>query len=86
MDLRIISPDYEITKKIAWIELNTPSGNYIVQQGHAPFIIPLSAQEPLTFQLESGKQQTIDVQDGVVEVTRTKVVVILRAISPDKKK
>ncbi len=84
MDLHIISPDYELTKKIAWIELNTPRGNYIIQQGHIPFI-PLSPQEPLTFQLESGKQQTIDVLDGIVEVTRTKVIVIIRAVNPDKK-
>ena len=85
MDLHIISPDYELTKKIAWIELNTPRGNYIIQQGHIPFIIPLSPQEPLTFQLESGKQQTIDVLDGIVEVTRTKVIVIIRAVNPEKK-
>lgn len=85
MDLHIISPEYELTKKIAWIELNTPQGNYIIQQGHIPFIIPLLAHAPLTFQLESGKQQTIEVLDGIAEVTRTQVTVIIRSVPSLKK-
>ena len=78
MDLIIISPDRETSKKIAWLEINTPQGNYIIQKGHIPFIIPLSHNESFTYQLESGKKETILVHSGVADISRTKITLIIR--------
>lgn len=81
MELILISPEYELTKSIAWIEINTPRGNYIIQKGHAPFIIPLSSQAPLTYQLESGKKETILVESGIADINRKKIMIIMRTVT-----
>jgi F0F1-type ATP synthase epsilon subunit len=84
MELIIVSPDYELNKTVAWIEINTPKGNYIIQKGHVPFIISLSPNEPVTYQLESGKKETIIVQSGTADINRTKIMLIIRIINSKK--
>lgn len=78
MELILICPEYEQTKNIAWIEINTPRGNYIIQKGHVPFIIPLSSQQPITYQLESGKKESLIVHSGIADINRKKIMIIMR--------
>ena len=78
MELILISLDQQYTKNIAWIEINTPNGNYIIQKGHAPLIIPLSPNEPLTYQLDSGKKETLMVLSGIADIDRKKISIIMR--------
>lgn len=77
MELTINTPEHESHYSIAWLEINTPTGNYVIQQGHVPAIMILQPQKPLTFRLKTGKQETITVRHGVVKIEREKVTVIL---------
>ena len=77
MDLTIITPTQTRTYQIAWLELNTPQGNMIVQRGHVPMIVTVIAHQPITFRLKSGKQETILPRAAIVEISRESASVIL---------
>lgn len=77
MQLQIVSPDKKETHEIAWIELNTPTGNYIIQPGHAPMILTLSSKQPFIFAHKNGKEEIVMVDRGIAEITRTEVTILL---------
>ncbi len=58
-------------------EINTPTGNYVIQKGHAPAIMPLSPAQGLTFRLKTGKQETLTVRNGIVKINRESATVIM---------
>lgn len=77
MQLSIISPTKKEQFDIAWVELNTDQGNYIIQPGHAPTFFSLKAQAPFVYCLKNGEQEVIMVKRAMVEVTRTQITVLL---------
>ncbi len=77
MQLSIITPEKKDNFDVAWVEFNTPSGNYVIQPGHAPTILALSQDQPLIFGLKNGKQEVIMVKRAIAEITRTQVIVLL---------
>ena len=77
MKLHIISP-YEIKEQtIVWLEINTPVGNMVIQNNHAPMIIELSKNTDIFFMLPSGKQSTVSVPQGFAHVTREEVKILI---------
>ncbi len=77
MKLEIVSSSEHNTYQVAWLELNTPVSNFIIQRGHAPTILSLTPGKLITFRLKSGKQQTIKVQHGMAQVTRESTTIVL---------
>lgn len=77
MQLTIISPKEKKTYRVLWVEINTPSGNFVIQAGHAPTIVMISPGQPLLFCLENGKQETINPESGIVHVNRTHISLLM---------
>lgn len=77
MQLHLISPRESSTHEVAWLELNTPTGNYVVQHGHAPMVLKLAQDQPLVFRLTSGKQETMNIRRGIAHITRTSVMILI---------
>ncbi len=77
MKLIISTPLDRSEYSVAWLEVNTPTGNYVIQQGHAPTILVLSPLKPLTFRLKSGKKETLTVKHGVVKINRTSATAVI---------
>lgn len=77
MKLEIVSATEHTTYQVAWLELNTPVGNFIIQMGHAPTIFSLTPHKPITFRLKSGKQKTINAYHGVAQIFRESVMILL---------
>ena len=77
MKLTIHTPSTDVTYFVAWIEINTPMGNYIIQEGHAPTILTLSPFKPLIFRLKTGKQETVTVYHGTIEIKRESATIIM---------
>lgn len=77
MKLNIISPFSKKILDIAWIELNTPVGNFVIQQGHAPVILTLSPNKEVVLCLKSGKQESFVAKQGIVDITRTAATILL---------
>lgn len=77
MQLQIVSPEKQQTIEVAWVELNTPTGNYIIQHGHAPMALVLSEKQPFIYAHKNGKEEIMMVERGIAEITRTQVTILL---------
>lgn len=77
MKLTIIKPDHVVEHQILWLEVITDQGSFIIQPEHAPTVFVLAHGHPLTFCLKDNTQESIIVMQGVVEVSRTNVLVLL---------
>jgi F0F1-type ATP synthase epsilon subunit len=77
MNLSIISPQETVEHVIAWIEINTPVGNMVIQKDHIPMIVELAPNKEIAYQLSNGKQQSMHIARGFLHVTRTAVKIII---------
>ena len=80
MELIISSPQQRTRHEVAWVELNSPTGNLIIQPGHAPMVLRLKERSPITYGLLSGKQETLEVDHGTVHVTRSTVLLLISSL------
>lgn len=62
---------------IAWLEVNTPTGNFVMQRGHAPMILILSPNKPLIYCLQNGKEESTTIPGGILHITREQATVVL---------
>lgn len=77
MRLRIATPLEKHELEIAWIEINTPVGNFIIQPEHAPMIITLSPMSAINYRLTSGKEETKKVMQGIAHVERDHITLLI---------
>lgn len=77
MKLIISTPFSYREFSIAWLEINAPTGNYVVQRGHAPMVLTLAPQLPLIFRLKSGREESILVRQGIIRVGREETLAVL---------
>lgn len=77
MEFRIITPEEIHVYAVAWIEANTPNGNFVIQPGHAPTILILSRGKEISFRLMNGKQEAFFVERGILEITRENATLIV---------
>lgn len=80
MKLVINTPTQEITHQIAWLEINTLTGNYVIQKGHVPTIMMLAPDQPLAYRLLTGKEEAMLVQHGFVTIDResARIVAVMK--------
>ena len=79
MELTIITPTKKNTYNVAWVELNTPAGNFVIARGHAPMIITLSPEKPVIYELNTGKDASETITGGIAHITRKSVTLILNS-------
>lgn len=77
MELNIVGPTHRKTVLVSWVELETNVGNIVIQPGHAPMILVLARKKPVTFSLQQGTQETLDVSGGIAQVTREAINLML---------
>ncbi len=77
MQLIIMTPTKKEVHEVEWAECNTPTGNYVIQQGHAPMILSLSEKQPFVYSFKNGKEVVVMVSSGIVQITRMQVTVLL---------
>lgn len=77
MKLTITTPFTQKTIDIAWLELETPAGNFVILHGHAPTILTLTPKKRVTYGLTSGKQESFVVHRGIAEIRREAATLII---------
>lgn len=77
MKLNIITSSAVDEFAVSWIELDTPTGTITIQKDHAPCILELKKNEPVLFQLTTGKQKSVMIQHGFAHVSREKITIIV---------
>ena len=81
MELHIITPQKIQKYTITWIDLHTPEGNLIIQPNHAPMVLVLSPGKEVTFCLKNGKQESVMVTQGFIEIMRTHATMLINTIT-----
>lgn len=79
MKLTVVSPTEKKELAIAWIEVNTPVGNFVIQSGHAPMMLTLTPNTPLLVRLKTGKQTSLENPGGFLEINRETATLLLHA-------
>jgi len=79
MELKIISPETEEKFVIAWIEVETKVGGFVILPDHAPMVATLKKNKEITFCLKNGKQETITPTGGTIEVSRKYITLLLNS-------
>jgi F0F1-type ATP synthase epsilon subunit len=78
MELSIITPTYKKLYAIAWIELETTAGNFVIQPGHAPTILLLTPNNNALFCLSNGKQESVMIKEGgIAHIERNSATLLL---------
>jgi len=77
MKLSLITPFAKKTTIIAWLELNTSEGNFVILDGHAPTILMLSPNKKVTYGLPNGKQESCISHRGIADIQRETATLIL---------
>lgn len=77
MNVIISSPTEYKTIEVVWLEINTPQGNFVIQQGHAPMIITLSENKPFSYRLKTGKQESVMVTHGIASINRHNATLLI---------
>ena len=78
MELIITSPLHKDILNVTWLELNTPEGNFIVQEGHAPMIVLLTKESEIIYSLSNGTKQSRFAAQGIAQITRKMVTIIMQ--------
>ncbi len=76
-ELKIISPKKTTNVTVTWIEVESPSGNFIVGPNHAALVSMLKQQGTLTYHDYTGFTKKLVVPGGIFRVAGGNVVVIL---------
>lgn len=77
MKLFMVSLSDKKSLDIAWLEVNTAEGNFVMQRGHAPMILVLSPNKPLVYCLQNGIQESTTISGGILHITRDQATVVL---------
>lgn len=77
MKLSIVDTVKITVYDVAWVEINTPVGNMVIQEKHVPMIIELSSGHELIFELLDGELIRIMIVQAVAHVTREEVKILI---------
>lgn len=78
MKLTIISMKGKSEHHVAWVEVNTPDGNFVIQPRHSPTTFILSEQKGFTYCLATGKLETITIErPAVLSVNRHSALLLM---------
>lgn len=76
MKLQLISLEQPVHEyEISWLELNTITGNYIIQPGHVPMILILKSDSKATCCLvRDNEQKVFIIHDGIAHIKRDSII------------
>lgn len=77
MELQVASPFEKKTFSVAWVEIDTEAGNFIIQPEHVPMVVELKKYSVVVYRLISGKQNTLKIDKGIAHITRDSVTLLL---------
>ena len=75
--LEIIRPTSAETINVAWLEVESPTGSFVIGPQHSPLISLLKRKTDLIYQIADGPKIKIDVFGGLLRVQDDRVIVLL---------
>ncbi len=77
MKLTILRPYEKEVHSVAWLEVNTNIGNFVLQKGHAPMMLMLAKDKPLSYCLDNGQQISTPISGGILKIDREQATILL---------
>ena len=77
MELHIVSLNQKEQIDVIWVELQTMTGNIVIQPEHAPMILSLQPNSQIRFGFENSKQRVVNISSGFAHITRASVTILI---------
>lgn len=78
LELEIISRTESKKINVLWLEVESPTGNFVVCPDHSPLVSLLKDRGKLRYEEYQGNEQSIDTYGGILTVDGNKATVILK--------
>lgn len=78
MKFLLISPTKSKEFDVDWIEAQTELSNFVVKNGHEPFIAILANNKELSLGLKDGSTTVMTISGGILKVNRDNVMLLLK--------
>src|SRR5262245_20634874 len=76
LELTFLTPTSSRTVTVTSLEVETLTGNLVIQPGYAPSYIVLKQNSTVTWTLPNETTVTLKIKEGFLEVHRTRAVLI----------
>lgn len=77
-EIKIIRPTSEDTYNIEWIDIKTPTGNFLVGPEHYDLITKLKERDKLTYKkVTESEPESVNCYGGILKIENGKVIIIL---------
>ena len=76
-ELNIVTPTETTTVMVEWVEVDSPTGSFLVCAGHSPLVSMIKNKSTLTYKAPNAQAVIYQVSSGLLQVQATKTTVIL---------
>ena len=76
LELEIVTQTESKKISIEWVEVESPTGNFVVGPDHTPLVSLLKHKGKLTYQID-GRTESIDTYGGIFKVANNRALVVL---------
>ena len=76
-ELAIITPTESTTVQVEWLEVDSPTGSFLVCAGHSPLVSMLKTKSSLTYKPSHATPVICQVSQGLLRVADNKATVLL---------
>ncbi|MBY0353658.1 hypothetical protein K2W90_04820 [Candidatus Babeliales bacterium] len=77
LELEIIGPTSAKKLTIKWVEIESPTGSFLVGPGHIPLVSIIKKKSILLYQPHDAEATTLEVDGGIFSVADNKAIAIL---------
>ena len=76
-NLEIVTPHSSEHVKIYWIEIESPTGSFLVGPNHTPLVSIIKKKSKLLYKAHDDKEYAIDAYGGMFKIIENKALVLL---------
>ena len=81
MHVSLVTPTEQRNLDAVWVECDTPVGNFVIEEQHAPMLLTLVQGRSLIIGFAHGLQESFLIYgDAIVHITRKKITVFLERL------
>ena len=77
ISLKIISSSKNETIKVLWVEIESPTGSFVVGPDHSPLVSIMKKRGVFTYKTNDGEEVVKGVNNGIFEVDDNNAIIIL---------
>ncbi len=73
----IITPTTTTTHIVEWVEIESPTGSFLVGPQHSPLVSIIKNKSSIIYKNANAQTCTLDVSQGIFKVDATKAIALL---------